>query len=125
VNYPRYHLERGEQKNQTPRTGGQYKSTIRLFKNFRSYLIDSDLLANGVAPSYFIECALHNVPDHLFRGQYATTVPAILDYLLSTPFAGFLCQNGVTPLIGAGSTQWSETDFATFVGAAKDAWDNW
>lgn len=125
VNYPKYHIERGEQKNQAARTGGQYKATIRLFKNFRTYLVDHTLLVSGVAPSYFIECALHNVPDHLFRGQHTTTVPAILDYLLTTPYAGFTCQNGVTPLMGDQPTQWRETDFAVFVVAAKTAWDNW
>lgn len=125
VNYPKYHIERGEQKNQTERTGGQYKATVRIVKNFRNYLVDNGLLGESVAPSYFIECALHNVPDHLFRGPYTTTIPAILNYLLTTPYAGFLCQNGVTSLIGNQSTQWSATDFATFLAAGRSAWDNW
>lgn len=125
VNYPKYHIDRGEQKNQAARTGGQYKATIRILKNFRNYLVDHGLLGEGVAPSYFVECALHNVPDHMFRGTYTTTVPAALDYLLTTPYAGFLCQNGVTPLIGNQPTQWSATDFAAYLAAARSAWDAW
>jgi hypothetical protein len=68
---------------------------------------------------------LHNVPDSLFIGDFTDTVPAILNHLVNRPYAGFLCQNGVVRLIGSGSTQWSENSFATFVLAAKNAWDNW
>jgi hypothetical protein len=125
VNYPKYHKERGEEKNQETCTRGQYKATVRLFKNFRNHLVDHGLFADGTAPSYFIECALHNVADNLFIGNFTDTVPAILNYLLQTPYAGFLCQNGVVQLIGNGPTQWSVGNFATFLVAAKNAWDNW
>jgi hypothetical protein len=125
VNYPKYHIARGEEKNQSSRTQGQYKPTVRVFKNFRNYLVERYLLGEDIAPSYSLECALYNVPDHLFIGPYTNTVPAMLDYLLNTPYAGFLCQNGVVRLIGTGSTQWSEGNFATFVVAARQAWDDW
>ena len=125
VNYPKYHIARGEEKNQASRTRRNYKATVRIFKNVRNYLIENHLLAEGIAPSYFLECMLHNVPDHLFVGAFADTVPSILSYLLNTPYADFLCQNGVVPLFGSGSTQWSEHSFATFVLAAQAVWDNW
>jgi hypothetical protein len=125
VNYPKYHIERGEAKNQTPRTQGQYKATIRLFKNLRNYMIQNNLLAEGIAASYFIECALYNVLDHLFIGGFTDTVPAIINWLLTTPYAPFLCQNGVVPLIGNGPTQWSANNFAIFVATAQQAWDSW
>jgi len=125
INYPKYHQERGEDKNQEARTGGRYKATIRLFKNLRNALIDRGLLAEGVAPSYSIECGLHNVPDQLFIGNFTQTVPAIINYLLNTPYAMFMCQNGVLPLIGDGPTQWSSANFATFLGATRNAWNNW
>jgi hypothetical protein len=125
VNYPKYHIDRGQEKNSATRTGGRYKPTVRLFKNCRNYLIDHNLLADNVAPSYCIECALHNVPDALFVGDLSTTVPAILRYLSNAPSAGLLCQNGVVPLIGNGPTQWSAANFATFLLVAQRAWDNW
>jgi hypothetical protein len=125
VAYPKYHIERGAGKSSPARTGGKYKPTVRVFKNLRNYLLDNHLLADGVAPSYLIECALHNVPDHLFRGSFTSTIPAILGYLLHTPYAGFLCQNGVTTLIGTGLTQWPENNFAQFVVTANEAWQNW
>jgi hypothetical protein len=123
INYPRYHIQRGEAKNQQARTRGQYKATIRLLKNFRDHLVDSRRLAEGVAPSYYIECALYNVPDSLFVGSFNNTVPAILDYLWTTPYATFLCQNGVVRLIGNGVTQWPEGNYISFIQAARTAWD--
>src|SRR5205823_6189138 len=51
VNYPKYHIERGEAKNQQARTQGQYKATVRIFKNLRNYVVDRRLLGKDVAPS--------------------------------------------------------------------------
>ncbi len=124
VNYPKYHKERGEDKNSATRTNGRYKPTVRIFKNFRNHLIDHGLLAEGVASSYHIECALHNVPDYLFIGDYTATIPAIIAHLLATPFNSLRCQNGVTDLVGMGATQWSQNDFTTFIIAAQHGWDN-
>lgn len=124
VNYPKYHKERGEDKNSATRTGGRYKPTVRIFKNFRNYLIDHGLLAEGVASSYHIECALHNVPDYLFIGDYTATIPTIITHLLATPFNSLRCQNGVTDLIGTRATQWTSQDFTTFITAAQHGWDN-
>lgn len=125
VNYPKYHITRGEEKNQKSRTDGNYKATVRVFKNLRNYLIDSRLLNKDVAPSYFLECALHTVPDSLFVGDFRDTVPAIIDYLSSGIPANALCQNGVVPLFGSGSTQWSQDALRAFAMATKFAWDNW
>jgi len=124
VNYPKYHRERGEDKNSATRTGGRYKPTIRIFKNFRNYLIDHRLLAEGIASSYHIECALHNVPDYLFIGDYTVTIPAIITHLLTTAFISLRCQNGVTDLIGTAATQWSGNDFTTFIIAAQNGWED-
>ena len=125
VNYPKYHIDNGENKNQDVRTRGQYKATVRLFKNFRNYLIDRGLINENTAPSYFVECALYNVPDNYFIGTYTETVPLILRYLMHTPYAGFICQNGVIPLIGSGSTQWPQDNFTAFILAANNKWNNW
>jgi Nucleotidyltransferase domain len=90
TNYPKYHIERGQDKNRNERTRGLYKPTIRVFKNLRSYMVDNGILPAGIAPSYFVECVLHNVPDNLFHGRFSDSVPQILEYLWNTPYAGFL-----------------------------------
>ncbi|MGO9454323.1 MAG: nucleotidyltransferase [Candidatus Binataceae bacterium] len=125
INYPKYHRERGEEKNQTSRTNGRYKPTIRVFKNFRNYLVERRLLSKGVAPSYFIECALHNAPDSLFLPDLSDSVPSILSYLSTANVSTMLCQNGVTRLMGSEPTQWLATSLTAFLTAAKGAWSNW
>ncbi len=125
TNYPRYHIERGQHKNRDERTRGLYKPAVRLFKNFRSYMVDNGILAEGIGPSYYIECALHNVPDDIFHGAFSYTVPRALDHLWTTPFPNLLSQNGLVPLIGTGPTQWIQENFARFLTAARDTWTNW
>lgn len=125
VNYPKYHIANGEAKNHESRTRGRYKATVRVFKNLRNYMVDNKMLSEGIAPSYYMECLMYNVPDNLFVGRFENTIPTIINYLLTIPFNSLMSQNGVTPLIGTGLTQWSENNFVTFIFAAKSVWDNW
>jgi len=125
ANFPKYHIERGEEKNQKSHTDGKYKATVRVFKNLRNYLVDSGLLSKDAARSYFLECALYGVPDQLFLGPFRETIPSILYYLANSFPSNALCQNGVVPLFGPGSTQWSENALRAFAQAAQFAWDNW
>lgn len=126
VNYPKYHIERGVEKNKPHRANGQYKKIVRIFKNFRNYMLEKGLILNkDIAPSYFIECALHNVPDSFFLGDFTKTIPAILKYLSEVSFDKLLCQNGVTYLIGDGQTQWHKDNYTNFVISAISAWNNW
>lgn len=120
-NYPKQHIENGHAKNSQQRTNGEYKPTVRLFKNLRNYLVRSGLLAEGIVPSYFLEGALHNVPDHLFNGTLVSRTSSILDHLASTPMDQLWCQNGLTRLIGRHSTQWPEERYAAFIGTAINA----
>jgi hypothetical protein len=124
VNYPKYHIERGVEKNKAEHTSGTYKRTVRVFKNLRNHLVDRGLLHEGAAPSYFIECALHNVTNTLFSSDYSRSVPAIADYLLAVNHGSLLSQNGVTPLIGPGPTQWSSAGLNAFLLAIKTGWDS-
>jgi hypothetical protein len=49
---------------------GNFKSMVRVFKNMRNTMIEKGLLADGVAPSYFIEGMLTNAPNDKFTGDY-------------------------------------------------------
>jgi hypothetical protein len=42
-----------------------------MFKAARNHLVENDAIGDGIAPSYFIECLLYNVPS--------TTTLSILD----------------------------------------------
>lgn len=124
VNFPKRHIKNGEEKNHDTRTAGLYKPTIRLFKNFRNRLVDNRLLADDIAPSYFLEGMLYNVPDKIFVGTFDQTVPAILDFLWSTSPDHFSSQNGVEPLFGPSSTQWSTEKIAVLLQTMRNSWSN-
>lgn len=125
VNYPKYHRERGEEKNQDARTWGLYKPTIRLFKNLRNCMTDQEMIKEGLAPSYFLECALHNVPDELFRGDFDATAPTIIDWLHRVSVGTLRCQNGMGALCGTASTQWSDGCLGEFARQAGVLWNTW
>lgn len=125
VNYPKQHIANGEAKNADARTGGRFKETVRIFKNMRDAALRKNILAEGLSPSYFIECLLYNAPDSLFVSGRAERVLGILNYLWNLSPEGLVCQNGLVALVGAGNTQWSATSYATTVRAFVNLWNNW
>lgn len=115
INYPKIHKENGEEK--SARTNKNYKATIRYIKKIKSLLVDKGIIDEKLAPSYFIENLLFNVPDNLFdRVSYLKTFDNILNYLSDTSrYDAFLCQHKQWRLFGSLSTQWNEEDARSFV----------
>jgi hypothetical protein len=116
VNYPKLHYENGVAKNGAFRTNGCYKPMVRVFKNARSYLVGQNIITSDLAPSYFLECLLHNVPDAQFGTSYLSTFVGVISSLRSrlNSSAGVLllldpfnCQNGQLLLFGDTPQQWS------------------
>jgi hypothetical protein len=126
VNFPKQHCENGEQKNSAGRTDGRFKPTVRIFKNARIYLVERGRLGGDVAPSYFIECLLYNVPDSCFSGSCEDAFVAAWNWLESAcnP-AALMCQNGEMLLFGPSHGQWSTGSAQTFLVALKQLWENW
>ncbi len=79
VNYPRQHSENCTAKHQA--TGEAFKPLVRILKNFRGWLVEEGRLAEGVAPSYFIEGLLYNVPAANFSGSYGDMLCQCLNWL--------------------------------------------
>jgi hypothetical protein len=125
VNYPKEHIRNGQAKNDNPRTGGNYKPIVRMFKNARAYMVDHGMLAASVAPSYFVECLLYNVPDHLFVANRQQAMYGICEWLRTTNMVLFMCQNGVTFLFGLTEEQWNIGHAQQFVNALINLWNTW
>jgi hypothetical protein len=125
INYPKQHIENGEQKNGFFRTNGNYKPIVRMFKNARRYAVGRGLLGAGAAPSYFVECLLSNVPDHLFVSDRQQAMLGILNWLRNSEMAVFMCQNGRVLLFGPTPEQWNLFDAARLVMSLVRMWDNW
>lgn len=121
VSFPQQHHSRGLKKEKA--ANYRFKRTIRVFKAARNRLVAKKVLAKDVAPSYFIECLLYNVPDSLFKPKLAPTYTGILDWLGTARRKDFKCQNGQVELFGSGREQWSQKKARAFIKALQNMWD--
>ena len=123
VSYPQQHHQRGLTKEEA--TSRRFKRTIRMFKAARNHLVDKGVLTKDDAPSYFIECLLYNVPDHLFKRKLAPTYAGILDWLTTAKLTDYQCQNGQVRLLGRQREQWTVEKARAFVEAMREMWRAW
>ena len=115
INYPKQHYESLTSKSSA--TNGNFKSTVRMFKNIKDDLIDKTVIGEDVAKSYFIENLLFNVPDNLFNGTYTERLKNLLNFLIeqfnNSKFSDYYCANRIIPLFN--STAWSLDKAETFL----------
>ncbi len=123
INYPKLHYVNGVKKNQD--TNGWYKPTVRMFKNARTYLVNRGDISAGLAPSYFLECLLYNVPNDKFGSDYQSTFCDVIIWLLKADFSQFVCQNEQLGLFGKTPEQWSEDKARRFLQAMVKLWSDW
>ena len=123
VSYPQRHHQRGLSKERA--TGDRFKRSVRMFKAMRNQLISRGALDPGVAPSYFIECLLYNVPDRLFRSDLSATYVGILQWLETAPIRNFETQSGRTKLFGSRQDQWNVDRSRQFVAGLQQLWRDW
>jgi hypothetical protein len=125
ANYPDLHSEKLTTKHQA--TNGNFKPMIRIFKNLRSKMVDDGLIAEGSAPSYYLEGLLHNIPDEEFVGDYQDIFLNILKWLYEKKdHTKFECANGQYYLLRDNShTCWACADGANFIDASIKLWNEW
>jgi hypothetical protein len=125
ANYPNQHCANLTTKHQA--TGNNLKPMIRIFKNARSKMVEDGLIANGSAPSYYIEGLLYNVPNDKFAGDHQDIFLNILKWLYETPDrTGFVCANEQYYLLRDNShTCWACADGANFIDGVIKLWNDW
>lgn len=123
-NFPKQHSERCTKKHQA--TKQWFKPTVRIFKNMRNRMIADRLLADGDAPSYFIEGMLHNVPDDKFGHSYDDTFVACFNWIVESDSTHFTCANNMYWLVRDGEqTSWPTQKFSNFLAATRTLWNQW
>jgi len=126
VNYPKVHYSNGATKNQS--VNSYYKPTIRVFKNMKRKMIEKGLITKELAPSYFVENLLYNVPNETFNNSNIDTrVYNILKWLSDNRYSisNFVCQNEQVYLFGHTEEQWNETDAQSFIAEVINLWNEW
>ena len=123
INFPKEHYKNGTEKN--GRTSGWYKPTVRIFKNARTYLVNQGIISKELAPSYFLECLLYNVPDVKYTSSHQDTFCSVVSWLQKANMINFLCQHEQFPLFGNTPEQWSSSDAQYFLQMLVNLWNNW
>lgn len=122
VNYPRQHAENCTAKHQA--TDGFFKPCVRILKNMRNRMISEGLIAEGSAPSYFLEGALYNVPDEALAGSFGASVVSSLRHLQSVDRSQLLCANRQFMLLHPTSpVTWRAESYEAFLSAVIDFWN--
>ena len=123
VNYPKEHYKNGAAK--SSRTYDRYKRTVRMFKNARNRLEDTNRISPRLSPSYFLECLLYNAPDSAFQRSFQETFCSIVNWMNQMNIEGAVCQNGQQYLFGPAPEQWSLESATTLASKLVELWNNW
>lgn len=124
INYPKQHRKNCTTKHQS--TGLKFKPNVRVLKNMRNRMIELGLLEEGVAPSYFIEGMLSNVPDHLIQSTFQKTFVSAFKWLNEQPVNSLMCANGIHMLIDDGRPVcWNEQEYLDYKKTAILFWNDW
>jgi hypothetical protein len=122
-NFPKQHSDNCTTKHQN--TKSWFKPMARIFKNMRNTMIEKKLLAEGVAPSYFVEGMIYNVPDDKFGGTYQQMWIDCFNHIVTAKRDDLVCANYMFWLVRDHSpTSWPVGDFNTFTSALKKYWES-
>ena len=123
-NFPKQHSENCTTKHQS--TNSWFKPMVRVLKNMRNRMIDDGLIVEGLAPSYYLEGLLYNVPNDKFGKSYGDTFVNAITWIQKADRSKFECANGLFYLLRDNSpVTWREESCAKFVSMAVKLWNNW
>ncbi|TDX09459.1 nucleotidyltransferase [Flavobacterium sp. S87F.05.LMB.W.Kidney.N] len=126
VNFPKIHFDNGTLKNQV--CNSNYKSTIRIIKNIKSKLVNGATIQSSLAPSYFIEGLMFNMPDSNFqKTSHYARVLAVLNTFYNysdSQLEELVCQNKQRYLFGNTNQQWSVADCKMFRNQLIKFWND-
>lgn len=122
-NFPARHSDNCTTKHQN--TKGWFKPTARIYKNLRNSMIDKNMIVADLAPSYFLEGLLSNVPADRFGGTEHQNFRDTLDWLWKADRSKFTCANGLYYLCHPTSpVTWRTEKCDTFLSKAIDYWND-
>lgn len=124
VNYPKQHSVNCTSKHQA--TNSWFKPSVRILKNMRNRMVAEGLLEDGLAPSYFLEGMLYNVPNSSFGSSYTSTIADALNWVLNCDRSKLLCANEMYLLLHPTSpVTWRADKLQTYIRSTIDYWNSW
>lgn len=125
ANYPKQHRENGEKKSSD--TDGNFKKTVRMFKNARNFAVDRNLLGKDHCPSYCLECLLYNVDDKCFSGDEHDVFLNVLNFLQKNRYSlsNFKTQNNIQYMFSGFDPCWNTSYAQTAIEKIAYVWNDW
>jgi len=124
ANYPKHHSDNLTTKHQN--TQKCFKPMARVLKNLRGKLIDEKMIASGIAPSYYLEGLLYNVPDEQFTASYIDCFVNCINWIHEADRSNFVCANEQYYLLRENSpVTWQASKCDEFIAAAVELWNQW
>lgn len=124
VNFPKQHSENCTAKHQE--TNEWFKPVVRVYKNMRNRMIDERAIKDGLAPSYFIEGMLWNVPANLFGGSYEDSFVSTFNWILKADKTKLACVNDLYWLVRNNAQAcWPTANFDAYIAAVRKYWEDW
>ncbi|MGH8545584.1 MAG: nucleotidyltransferase domain-containing protein [Gammaproteobacteria bacterium] len=125
ANYPRQHSDNLTRKHQD--TNEWLKPMVRIFKNLREKLVEDRRLARAVAPSYYLEGVLYNVPSGLFGASYEDSFVNAVNWLRNdADLDQLVCANEQCYLLrDVPYVCWKRANCETFLDAVVRVWNDW
>lgn len=124
INFPEQHRDNCTAKHQN--SNDWFKKLVRVYKNMRNRMIEKGYLNEGVAPSYFIEGMLWNVPNNEFGTSFEDSFVNSFNWITNSDKSKLACANNLYWLIREGGGNcWEPNDFETYITAVKKFWNEW
>jgi len=127
VNFPKLHFDNGASKNQN--CNSNYKPSIRIIKNIKSRLVSNGIIESSLAPSYFIEGLIFNMPNSDFlNSTNHSRILAILNTFYNytdSELEDLICQNKQRYLFGNSDQQWDIVDCKQFRNQLIKFWNEY
>ena len=100
---------------------------IRILKNTKSELVEAGLIGKDVAPSYYIEGLLYNVPPRKFVNSYGDSLVNVLRWIQEkADKSRLICANEQYYLLRPNLlTCWNPENYEIFVDAVINMWNAW
>jgi hypothetical protein len=84
------------------------------------------MLEGGVAPSYYLEGLLYNVPNDKFGMNYQDTFVKVINWICEADRTKFVCANEQYYLLHDNSpVTWRADKCEAFLAATIDLWKQW
>jgi hypothetical protein len=125
ANYPKQHSVNLTRKHQD--SGKWLKPMVRVLKNLRGKLVDDGVLKSGVAPSYYLEGLLYNVPIDKFIASYQDCFINSVNWIQKeADKSKLVCANEQYYLLWENSPiSWPKANCEAFLNAAINLWNDW